>query len=113
MKSTTGFEKAIESERQRKAAFSGTSESDCSAKLEELAKHSAIVSGCLLSGGNAEDCVDMLCQCMEAITKQNIDLMMRSPFKIKTSDGKTLIWRCPDDLVPYRTMPNIRISEED
>ena len=49
-----------------------------------------------------EQCI---CGLVEIINEQRMEIIKLTqiaPFKIKTSDGSELIWRCPDNLIPER-----------
>ena len=62
--------------------------------------NSSIVNYIIKSGGNIYDCIYWLVKHQEELQEKLIKLELISPKKIKLSDGKVVIWHCPDKLVP-------------
>lgn len=60
-----------------------------------------IVAAVLDSGGDSTDCVIALVEQKQELFKRIMELENIAPRKIKVGD-QTLIWRCPDSMVPDR-----------
>lgn len=70
-----------------------------SEKLVEASNRSPIVSAILRMGGGAEDCVRVLIEQNEAQLGRMVQLESLCPRKYRLPDGRTLVWRCPDELI--------------
>jgi len=68
--------------------------------FEYVRTHSPIVASILAAGGSCEDCVVGLVQAMDSLTERVSVLEGMVPRKYRLDDGRVLIWRCPDNLVP-------------
>jgi hypothetical protein len=68
--------------------------------LEYEINNNPMVNYIIQNGGTANDCVKALVRHIEQLQSQAMSLMAIVPKKIKAEDGKTYIWRCPDDMVP-------------
>ena len=71
-----------------------------SKKLVEASHKSPIVNAVLRMGGGAEDCVRVLLEQNKALLGRLVQLESLCPRKYKLPDGRTLVWRCPDELIP-------------
>lgn len=74
--------------------------------FDRLRLHNPIVAQIMRAGGTAEDCA-------VALSVQNNRLVDRVtllegvvPRKIRLPDGRVMVWRCPDNLVPETDMSN-------
>jgi len=83
---------------------STASDSDLSmlvgSKFDKLRQTNAIVHQTLGSGGSAEDCCVNLANHNDALIEQLMRAEAIAPRKITLDDGRTLIYRAPDNLVP-------------
>lgn len=62
--------------------------------------NNALLYAALRSGGDAQDCVVVLDEENRNLKKRIVELASISPKKI-TMDGKTYVWHCPNELVPW------------
>lgn len=69
--------------------------------FEEAQYHSSVVAKCLEAGGNAKDCVALLVEQNIVLTKELLKLSTIAPKKIKLTDGRVMVWHCPDELIPF------------
>lgn len=69
-------------------------------KFDELRQTNAIVHQTLGAGGSAEDCCVNLANHNDALIKRVMQSEAIAPRKITLDDGRTLIYRAPDNLVP-------------
>lgn len=76
-------------------------------KLHQAALKSPIVHDLLLDGVSAEGCVLQLVQHNDQLMTRLIELERLCPFKLRLPDGRTMMWRCPEELVPERTLDDI------
>ena len=88
-----------ETQTQEKRAPGGTSARLCST-LQDARQTSPVVEHVLRAGGTLEDAVCALVNGQTALTNRLIELEGLAPRKIKMPDGRVLIWRCPEELVP-------------
>lgn len=77
----------------------------CSTFLH-LRMNNPIVARIMTAGGTAEDCAVALSVEYDRIFDRMMALDSIAPRKIKLPDGRVLIWRCPDELVPESPMLN-------
>ena len=77
----------------------------CSTFLR-LRRNNAIVARIMDAGGTVEDCAVALSVENDRLTDRVMALDSIAPRKIKLPDGRVLIWRCPDELVPESPMLN-------
>jgi len=77
----------------------------CSTFLH-LRRNNAIVARIMDAGGTAEDCAVALSVENDRLADRVMALDSIAPRKIKLPDGRVLIWRCPDELVPESPMLN-------
>ena len=73
-------------------------------QLEEAARNDCDVATRLKYGHSLEDIIASLVHTKHVLMKEVADLWMICPHKTIVN-GKVLIWRCPDDLVPEREGP--------
>jgi hypothetical protein len=73
-------------------------------KFEELHRNDPLISAILMSGGTDIDYVVELAAQRDHLYKRVAELQAIAPFKVRTPDGKTLIWHCPDEFVPERNL---------
>ena len=62
------------------------------------------------AGGTAEDCAVALSVEYDRLVDRVIALDSIAPRKIKLPDGRVLIWRCPDELVPESPLLNDKVE---
>ena len=68
--------------------------------FDEVRHLEPIVHRGLRAGVTLETIIVALYEQKQALSKRCMELESIAPRKIVGSDGKTLIWRCPDHLVP-------------
>jgi hypothetical protein len=73
----------------------------CYASFDEVYHREPIVNCILRNGGSMEDVVVALAGERNAIIKRLEGAESIAPKKIRLPDGKVMIWRCPDELVPF------------
>ena len=74
--------------------------SSSGSKFDELRQTNAIVHQTLRAGGSVEDCCVNLANHNDALIKRVMQSEAIAPRKITLDDGRTLIYRAPDNLVP-------------
>lgn len=68
--------------------------------IADVKRNDPTVHRILKSGGTPRDCVVALANEKEALVKRLMEMERIAPKKIKLPDGRVMIWRCPEDLVP-------------
>lgn len=63
-----------------------------------------IVAEIMRAGGTPEDCCVALAQALEQTAEKAMRYMMIAPRKIRLPDGRVMVWRCPEELVPETDM---------
>jgi len=58
------------------------------------------------AGGTAEDCAVALSVHNDRLIDRLMTLEGIAPRRIKLSDGRVMVWRCPDHLIPETDMSN-------
>jgi len=81
----------------------------CSTFLH-LRRNNPIVARIMKAGGTAEDCAVALSVEYDRLVDRVIALDSIAPRKIKLPDGRVLIWRCPDELVPESPLLNDKVE---
>lgn len=66
----------------------------------EVRAENAVVHEVLSSGGSLEDCVVVLAGLLEKTRQQVVDLAAYAPTRVKCPDGRIVVWRCPEHLIP-------------
>ena len=79
--------------------------------FERVKNTDSTVAHLLRAGRTLEDIIVALAAEKEAAHKRVMELESIAPRKIKTPDGKVMIWRCPDELVPLSPNNQIRTAE--
>ena len=83
----------------------GTGAGGCSAfdrlRLEDATVHAMLKAGRTLE----ETIVSLVCE-KRLFIARIMELEMIAPRLIKMPDGRILVWRCPDHLIPEEKMPN-------
>lgn len=72
---------------------------------EECVRNDAIVANSKSIGYDDQTIIVSLVNCKDALLRRIEELEAIAPRKMKGPNGKTLIWRCPDHLVPYNDFP--------
>lgn len=67
--------------------------------VQDVAKHSPVVMGCVMSELSMEQCIVTLANALTEANKNMVSLVQIAPRKITTEEG-VKIWRCPDEFVP-------------
>ena len=80
--------------------------------FETLRRHNPIVAAITRAGGTAEDCAVHLAAQNEKLMSKIIELEGIAPRRYKLDDGRKLIWRCPDHLVPETDLSQLRGMEK-
>ena len=73
---------------------------------DRLRMDNPIVSAILRAGGTPEDCCVALAHALEQTAEKAMRYMLIAPRKYRLPEGKVMIWRCPDELVPETDMSN-------
>ncbi len=73
---------------------------------DRLRMDNPIVAGILRSGGTPQDCCVALAQALEQTANKAMQYMMIAPRRMRLPDGRVMIWRCPDELVPETDSAN-------
>ena len=66
----------------------------------------AIVAHIMRAGGTAEDCAVALAVHNDRLVDRLMTLEGIAPRRIKLPDGRVMVWRCPDRLIPETDMSN-------
>lgn len=74
--------------------------------FDHLRLHNPIVAQIMRAGGTAEDCAVALAVYNDKLVERLMTLEGIAPRKIKLPDGRVMVWRCPDELVPMTDMSN-------
>ena len=61
---------------------------------------SPLVAKILDAGGTAEDCVVELLSIQKKLLDRISFLDSIAPRKIRAEDGRLMVWRCPEDMIP-------------
>lgn len=72
-------------------------------RFADLRRVSVDVRKVLEMGGTAETCCLVLYEQLRQAQARVIDLELIAPRKVRLPDGRVLIYRCPDELVPEAT----------
>ena len=92
------------------AAAGVTGEADCST-FQHLRLHNPIVTHIMRAGGTAEDCAVALAAHNDRLVDRLMTLEGIAPRRIKLPDGRVMIWRCPEQLVPETDMANEKVED--
>ena len=68
--------------------------------FDKLRLHNAAVSQIMDAGGTAEDCAVSLAAMNDRLVVRVMALESIAPRRIRLPDGRVMVWRCPDSLVP-------------
>lgn len=68
--------------------------------LQQLACTNRIVHEALHRGLSETNIIELLVTQNEKLIQRIIELESIAPKKVTLPNGKTLVWRCPDDLIP-------------
>lgn len=79
----------------------------------EVARHNAIVHEILSAGGTLEDVVVALDRCYRDALRECGRMRMLCPTRMKLPDGKIVVWRCPEDLIPLTDLSQVMEPECD
>ena len=69
-------------------------------RFERLKLDDSLVAHIIWAGGTAEDCACALALANKQLMERILKLEMIAPRKYKMPDGRIMIWRCPEKLVP-------------
>lgn len=72
--------------------------------FDSLLRHNPIVAQIMRAGGTAEDCVVALAVDNDRLIARLMTLEGIVPRRIKLSDGRVMVYRCPDHLIPETDM---------
>jgi len=70
------------------------------ATFDHLRRHNPIVARVMQDGGSPEDCAVALAVANNQLISRLMVLEGIAPRKIKLPDGRVMVWRCPDHLIP-------------
>ena len=74
--------------------------------FQHLLLNNPIVAHIMRAGGTAEDCAVALAAHNDRLVDRLMTLEGIAPRRIKLPDGRVMIWRCPEHLVPETDMSN-------
>lgn len=74
--------------------------------FQHLRLHNPIVAHIMRAGGTAEDCAVAIAAHNDRLVDRLMTLEGIAPRRIKLPDGRVMIWRCPELLVPETDMSN-------
>ena len=74
--------------------------------FQHLRLHNPIVAHIMRAGGTAEDCAVALAEHNDRLIARLMTLEGIAPRRIKLPDGRVMVWRCPDHLIPETDMSN-------
>ena len=94
-----------DSRQTENAAPRGTSAADCST-FQHLLLNNQIVAHIMRAGGTAEDCAVALAAHNDRLVGRLMTMESIAPRRIKLPDGRVMVWRCPDHLIPEADMSN-------
>ena len=75
--------------------------------FESLRLHNPIVAHIMRAGGTAKDCAVALSSHNDRLVERLMTLECIAPRKIKMPDGRVMVWRCPDHMIPETDMSNM------
>lgn len=75
-------------------------QSSVNIKYNNLLLNDPNVANIIHSGGTPEDCVVMLAEINEKLTKRILILERFMPRRITLPSGKVMVWHCPDEFIP-------------
>lgn len=78
--------------------------------LREVVLNEPLVGRIKATGGSDEDCVIAMANLVLELRSSLMKLDIIAPRKVVLSDGKVMVWHCPDHLIPEQQ--TIRISRE-
>lgn len=99
-------ESTIASGNRGDAAACGPSPGPGCSTFIHLRRNNLIAARIMDAGGTAEDCAVALSVEYGRLLDRVMALDSIAPRKIRLPDGRVLIWRCPDELVPESPMLN-------
>jgi hypothetical protein len=79
--------------------------------FQHLRLHNPIVAHIMRAGGTAEDCAVALAVHNDRLVDRLMTLEGIAPRRIKLPDGRVMVWRCPDHLIPETDMSNTPAHE--
>ena len=68
--------------------------------MKDACDTSPLVYQIMLNGGCPEDAVVALVNVQTEMVRRMMQLEGIAPRKIKIPDGREMVWRCPDELIP-------------
>ena len=75
---------------------------------EVLETNDAMVWHIIKAGGTEAQCVIALAKQKQELLEKIFRLEMIAPKKIRMEDGRVMVWRCPDDLVPFTDIGSMK-----
>ena len=81
--------------------------------FEHLRLNNPIVAQIMRRGGTAEDCAVALAVHNDRLVDRLMTLEGIAPRRIKLPDGRVMVWRCPNRLIPETDMSNKEIARND
>jgi len=88
-----------ECENERREHIQKQLEDKCGS-IDDAIKNNTIVYRILKHGGSLEDVICALVNQQNTMQKALMGYYMICPRKFKIEDGKIMIWRCPDEMIP-------------
>lgn len=74
-------------------------------EIREVVDNDPYVNSIVKKGGTLEMCVVFLANQKNELLRRVIELESIAPKAYRQADGKVLVWRCPDDLIPITELP--------
>lgn len=75
--------------------------------FEDLRLCNSLVDSIMMAGGTAEDCAVALAASNKRLIEQLAVLENIAPRRIRLPDGRVMLWRCPEHLVPVTDMSDV------
>lgn len=84
---------------------------DCP-EFDRVRNRNPIIWKIMQMGGTAEDCAVALAENNDRLIARVMELEGIVPRRVKLPDGRVMIWRCPERLIPEMDISNSTLSGE-
>jgi hypothetical protein len=81
--------------------------------FQYLRLHNPMVADIMQDGGTVEDCAVALAVCYDRLVDRLMTLEGIAPRRIRLPDGRVMVWRCPDHMIPETDMANAHALAEE
>ena len=82
------------------------------AELQQTALRNVQVRNWLRQGGSLPGLINYLVEALERVQAQAMELELLCPRRYRLEDGREMIWRCPEELVPLRDLSFIKTKTQ-